>query len=235
MPYLTPENNPTNLVCRVLLIPDDVQWLAIVNGALSELTYRFNFEQYGSVTPDECVERFSEMVDNVAYDRGVCRVVGEIIPFAGDTSPNTDWLVCDGSSLLRADYPDLFAVIGVVYGATDGTHFNIPDLRGRIPLGVGSAPSLSSYVLGANGGEETHTLTTSEAPSHSHSDSGHSHTEGNASPTLIAIGAGVPAASAIPSVGVTGSGFANLSNSGGGGAHNNLQPYLAVNYLIVSK
>ena len=62
---------------------------------------------------------------------------GAVSPFAGSAAPS-NWLLCDGASLLRADYPRLFAVIGTSYGAVDGTHFNTPDLRDRTPIGVGT-------------------------------------------------------------------------------------------------
>lgn len=234
MPYLTPENDPTGLTCRVLLVPNDRDWLAIVSGALQELTYSWNFEQYGAVTVERVTQRFQEMNDRMAYREGVCRVTGEIIPFAGTVSPDPAWLLCDGASLLRADYPALFAVIGTVYGAADGTHFNLPDLRGRVPLGAGDAPSLSAYAEGDTGGEETHTLVTSETPAHSHVDSGHTHSEIPAVASFGAALTGVPIPSAVPGLGITGSGFASISSVGSDGSHNNLQPYLAINYLIVS-
>lgn len=59
---------------------------------------------------------------------------GVVLPFAGPTAP-PGWLLCDGSSLLRADYKPLFVVIGSTYGSVDGTHFNLPDMRGRIAGG----------------------------------------------------------------------------------------------------
>jgi microcystin-dependent protein len=159
-------------------------------------------------------------------------MVGEIVLWPTATPPDLSWLSCDGSSYAREDYPDLFAVIGTTYGSVDGTHFNLPDTRSRVPLGIGTGVGLSAYSVGDTGGEETHTLSSAEAPAHSHNDTGHTHAEGNAIPTPIAIGVGVPAASAIPAVGVTGLGFASISSSGGGSGHNNIQPYLALNYLI---
>lgn len=59
---------------------------------------------------------------------------GMIAPYGGSTAP-TGWLLCDGSSYLRASYTSLFAVLGTAYGSADGTHFNVPDLRGRNPIG----------------------------------------------------------------------------------------------------
>jgi len=234
MPYLTPGTLPADTICRVLFIPNTLDWLAQVTGALQELTFEYNWEQYGAVTPGQAAEAMRTMFDLFCFDEGVCRVIGELICYAGDISPDVKWLVCDGSSLLRTDYPDLFNVIGTAYGAVDGTHFNLPDLRGRVPLGVGNGPGLSSYIIGDNGGEESHTLTLTETPTHSHIDSGHTHGESTAVPSVGAAITGVPVPSATPGIGVTGAGSAVLSNSGSGGAHNNLQPYLAVNYLIVA-
>lgn len=162
-------------------------------------------------------------------------MIGEIVTIAGISNPNPgNWLTCDGASLLRTDYPDLFATVGTTFGAVDGTHFSLPDLRGRVPLGTGTGAGLSTYALGDSGGEENHVLITAETPAHSHTDTGHSHTEGIASPAVGAAIVGVPIPSAIPAVGVTGAGSAALSATGGDGAHNNRQPFIALNYFIVA-
>jgi len=231
--WLTPDSAPGNVTSRCIFIPDDPQWVAIVAGALIALTFPYNFEQYGTATPDETASVFVDMFDNFSYNIGVCRVIGEIVVTAGTANPNPgNWIVCDGSSLLRSDYPDLFAALGTTYGAVDGTHFNIPDLQGRTVIGVGVGAS--TYALGDQGGEETHTLVTGEVPAHTHVDAGHTHTEGNAAPAVGAAVVGVPVPSAVPSVGVTGSGNASLDTVGGSGSHNNLQPYIALNYFIVA-
>lgn len=88
--------------------------------------------------------------------------VGEIKMFAGSTAPS-GWLICDGASLLRASYPALFSLIGTNYGSADGTHFNIPDLRDRNPIGVSGSNALAS-----NGGADSVVLGTTNLPAHSH-------------------------------------------------------------------
>lgn len=220
---------------RCLFFPDEVDWLALVSGALLALSDPDAFEPYGTATPEETATAFQVMFDAFSFNQGVCRVIGEIVTIAGISNPNPgNWLTCDGASLLRTDYPDLFATVGTTFGAVDGTHFSLPDLRGRVPLGTGTGAGLSTYALGDSGGEENHVLITAETPAHSHTDTGHSHTEGIASPAVGAAIVGVPIPSAIPAVGVTGAGSAALSATGGDGAHNNRQPFIALNYFIVA-
>jgi len=112
-------------------------------------------------------------------------MIGEIITYAGSTNPNpSQWLLCDGASLLRATYTDLFNVIGTTYGSVDGTHFSLPDMRGRTPVGAGSGSGLTPRAIGDSFGAETVTLTTAEIPAHTHSDAGHSHSESTAVASL---------------------------------------------------
>jgi len=217
--WLTPDHAPTDTICRRIVIPNQEDWIAIVSGCLVQLIYSFSYEPYGTATPEETAGVFRTVFDDYSFQTG-CRMVGEIIPYAGSSSPLLGWLVCDGSSVLRADYPDLFTVIGTVYGTVDGTHFNLPDLRGRTALGMGTGSGLTPRALGDQVGEETHQLNTAELAAHSHS-------EITASPAVGAAITGVPVPSAVPGVGSTGS-------AGGDTPHNNMQPSLAINYLIVA-
>lgn len=156
---------------------------------------------------------------------------GAVMPFAGTTAP-AEWLLCYGQAVSRTQYGQLFAVIGTTYGTGDGsTTFNVPDLRGRVVAGVdnmgGSAASrLTSTTItgggdavGEVGGSQTHTLTTSEMPSHTHTIRIDSNTGG--------------AAAYIPPSNSSNSGYTTTSNAtGGGGAHNNVQPTMVLNYII---
>lgn len=79
---------------------------------------------------------------------------GMVIPFAGSTPPS-GYLVCDGASLLRSSYATLFGVIGTTFGSVDGTHFNVPDLRGRTAVGVGAGVGGGRSGTGAPVGTES--------------------------------------------------------------------------------
>lgn len=103
--------------------------------------------------------------------------VGVVMPYAGSSAPD-GYLLCDGASLVRADYAALFSAIGTTYGAADGTHFNVPDLRGRVVAGKddmgGSSANrltdaddgLNGDTLGDTGGGETQTLVTGNLPAY---------------------------------------------------------------------
>lgn len=156
--------------------------------------------------------------------------VGKMFPFATtDPPPNT--LECDGTTYLRTSFPLLYAVLDAPF-IVDADHFTVPDMQSRFIVGAGTGSGLSSYGVNASGGDESVTLTTAEMPSHSHTDVGHVHTEITAIPTAITIGAGVPAPSALPSAGITGSSSANLTDTGGDGAHENRPPYRAMRWCI---
>lgn len=97
---------------------------------------------------------------------------GEVVDFAGSSLP-ADRLLCDGTSYLRTDYPALFAKIGITWGAADGTHFNVPDARGRTAVGAGTGSGLTARTLGSSLGDEnlqshTHTGNTNSSGAHNH-------------------------------------------------------------------
>ncbi len=165
---------------------------------------------------------------------------GSVTAYAGSSAP-TGYLLCDGSAVSRTTYAALYAIIGTTYGSGDGsTTFNLPDLKGRVIVGVGTGSGLSTRALGAKGGEESHTQTINEMPSHTHNvyDPGHYHTtyigrdDGNNSTNP---GQAPPGDAGATTYGVnTYSAYTGISiyNNGGGNAFNVMQPYIVLNYII---
>jgi microcystin-dependent protein len=142
---------------------------------------------------------------------------GVIVPYAGASAP-TNWLLCDGSAVSRSTYSVLFAVTSTQFGVGNGTTtFNLPDLRGRVPVGIDTGQS-EFNVRGETGGAKTHTLTTSEMPSHSH--------------TITTFGNAAAVEGGFFVEGLVNAGTRGTNNTGGGAAHNNLQPYIALQYII---
>lgn len=216
--YATPDTIPAGTTCRVLFIPDDELFLGAVRGALKTLIDANNWEKYGDLTPDESADAMVDMFDRFCAGEGVCRMIGEIILWAGSDAPDSsDLLLCDGTHVSSEDYPDLWNVIGTTYGGTGSTDFALPDMRTRVPIGSGTGFSLAD-----TGGEEEHTLTESEMPTHAHTyvpPVFNVDIEAPGAPDPIAAGIGLPT---------------NTGNAGGGDPHNNLQPYLVLNYYIVA-
>ncbi len=96
--------------------------------------------------------------------------VGSIAMFGGASAPN-GWLLCQGQSVLRADYPRLFAILGTTFGSADGTHFTLPDLQDKFPMGKSG-----TKALGSTGGAATQDLShVHSGPSHSHTADDHHH------------------------------------------------------------
>lgn len=157
---------------------------------------------------------------------------GVVFDYAGSTAP-TGYLMCYGQSLLRTDYPDLFAAIGTTYGSADSTHFNAPDGRGRVAAGkdnmggtaagrlTSAAGGLDGTVLGAAGGADTHTLTAAQIPAHTHNLSVGGASNGSGANTNFWQGANA-----------VGAGANTAANSGGGSAHPNVQPTVVFNKII---
>jgi microcystin-dependent protein len=154
---------------------------------------------------------------------------GLLAPYTGAAAP-TGWLLCDGSTQLKATYPALSTVLGTTYGAGDATHFVLPDLRGRVAAGadnMGGSDAgrlTSANTLGTAVGEESHTLTVAETPAHAHPGS----TVGANQFTSAGVGG-------VAGTSTGGSTFNNgivVASQGGGSAHNNMQPTLTVNYIV---
>lgn len=150
--------------------------------------------------------------------------VGSIAAYGGTTAP-TNWLICDGSAISRADYGDLFDTIGITFGAGNGTTtFNIPDLRGRFP--IGKATSGTGSTLGGTGGLIDHTHT---GPSHQHAVTGGPSVGTPSATTEVQSGTGVTVSSSTHTHALSGS--VDAAGAGNTGTAN--PPFQAVNYIIL--
>jgi microcystin-dependent protein len=185
--------------------------------------------------PDETQESvIDELVSKAYFELMEHPLLGTLFPFATTSVPDGA-LECDGASYLRTDYPALYAVLDGAF-IIDADNFVAPDLSGRVILGAGSGSGLSVYAVNDNGGEENHTLITSELPSHTHgvTDPTHAHVESIAIPAVGAALVGVPIPSAVPGLGTTGASGTGISINGTGSdtAHENRQPYRALRMAI---
>lgn len=189
---------------------------------------------------------------------------GSLFPYAGSSAPS-GYLLCDGSSVSSTNYLALHAVISNTYGGSaytggSGLNFNLPDLRGRFPMGSGTGTGLNSSGTGAPsgsaqtartrgqwGGEETNLLSTNEMPSHNHNGAtgnagSHSHTLNKEVLTYMGSGGNRydPYPGSVwggsPLAGLQISTVADHSHSitaqGGGARHNNVPPFVVLNYII---
>jgi microcystin-dependent protein len=145
----------------------------------------------------------------------------------------TGWAFCDGQLLPISQNTALFSLLGTTYGGDGKSTFALPDLQGSAPMQPGQGPGLSLHDLGETGGSETVTLLESEIPAHSHSVSISTQPavarQPGAQLTAVATGVGLYG----PNSGAT-TPLAPQAASVGGGSfpHNNLQPYLTLNFII---
>lgn len=169
---------------------------------------------------------------------------GTIFAFAGPALP-TGYLLCDGGAYPLAAFPALFAAIGTSWGTPGAGLFNVPDLRGRSP--VGSSPGAlgpdrpSARAVAGNGGEEAHTLLLAELAAHGHPvvDPGHAHSPSDMSHFWtdgVVLGGGVQnlgaGTSALPGFTSNDTTGLTVANAGADGPHNTMHPFAVVNWII---
>lgn len=182
---------------------------------------------------------------------------GVITQYGGSVAPS-GYLFCTGQSLATSTYSELFAVVGYKYGGS-GSNFNLPDLRNRVVVGKGDEVEFDP--LGKTGGSKTHTLDLTQLPVHTHIQDAHNHTQnahnhnqdphshtyyfgygnvnyGSQFTAMIPLGwngSYTTSATAATNQATTATNIAATAtnqNTGGGLAHNNLQPYIVLNYII---
>jgi microcystin-dependent protein len=197
-------------------------WLDALTAAISSLVTAFTdlsdvpSSYAGAGGKAVAVKSDESGLEFVSFPAGAGAPTGSIFQWPTTSAPS-GYVICDGTSYLRSGtMAALFAVIGTTFGSADGTHFNVPDIRGRVPVGKNSA---TFSTIGNTGGEETHLLTVAEIPDHHHT---------------LYNGTGSGSAKPTNSRNAN-SGSANFvtdESNAGGGSHNNLQPYIVLNYII---
>lgn len=164
--------------------------------------------------------------------------IGEIRLFAGNYEPN-GWLFCNGQTLSISQYQALFSILWTTYGGDGKTNFCLPDLRGRVPLGYGQRPGSSVFPLGSQVGTTTAILTEAQMPSHNHLAQCRTDTTNSTDDPKDAIWGPTPGggrgsiqkpiyAAVQPDQVMA----APIQPVGGGQVHDNVQPYLGLNYII---
>lgn len=161
--WLTPDEMPTANRCLTLLIPDSEAYVQILAGTLLNLTYPENYEQYGSVTPEEISRRMSIIYNSLILSlNGECFMIGAMVMFF-TPNPPARCLPCEGGIYTGSDYPALYAMLqGSIYDIGNGL-FQLPNMRGKFPLGAQS-PSF----VNVSGGASSVTLQTENLPPHNH-------------------------------------------------------------------
>jgi microcystin-dependent protein len=154
------------------------------------------------------------MPRSVFADPYLCEIL--IVPY--NFAPR-GWAFCNGQLLNIASNAALFAILGTTYGGNGTTTFALPNLNGRAPIGVGQGPALPNYTLGQTTGAETHTLTVNQMP-----------TQAISFNEIMVRGTGGTQGTGLAKGGVLGN--TTLNVSGDGQAHNNMPPYLVMNYII---
>lgn len=157
-----------------------------------------------------------------------------IFPF---NFPPKGWAFCDGQILPLSQNTALFSLLGTTYGGDGKSNFALPNMQGNAPMHPGQGPGLSLHDLGETGGSDTVSLLESEIPSHSHApncvDGRISGQVTSPQNNLIARTGGSPANSYIPTVtGLQPMSDNMIAPAGGDQPHNNLQPYLTLNFCI---
>ncbi len=155
--------------------------------------------------------------------------LGEIIMFGGNFAPR-GWALCDGQLLAISQNDALFSLLGTIYGGDGRTTFGLPDLRGRAPIHEGSGPGLTPRTIGQKSGTETQSLSVGTMPAHTHTLAASSTEADSNAPagkvladtnSALYAGSGTEVPTSIP-----------IGNSGGGGAHENMMPFLVINFCI---
>ncbi len=161
--------------------------------------------------------------------------IGQIQPFGFNFAPK-NWLFCNGQLMSIAQNTALFSLLGTTYGGDGVTTFALPDLRGRASLHFGQGPGLTTRVLGEASGQETVTLLNSQMPTHNHllnaTTTSTAEVPTNAFPGSAALASDGAAVTAYGTTPNTTMSPQAIGLAGGNQPHQNMQPYLVLNWCI---
>lgn len=164
--------------------------------------------------------------------------VGEIRLFAGNFAP-LNWRFCDGSLIAISGNEALYNLIGTTYGGNGTTTFGMPNLLGRVPVHQGTLAGGPTFVIGQSAGSEQVTLITQQIPSHSHSLFASTIGQGQTPSSVLIPAQATTSATGSPNIYSAAPPNQNetlvpttIVNDGGSQPHENLQPYLVLNYII---
>lgn len=226
--YQTPASAPAKQRIRRVRIPDSQDWLGAVNGVLEILGNREYWRDNLTGGIDISTATFVGRVIFQDYMASDGFMIGTIVAAATQFRPPYT-IPCDGAAYNRVDYPALYDVLDPIY-ITDADHFVTPDLRRRVPVGVGG-----DYVIGTIIGAESITLTSAQMPSHTHTIAPHSHSEIAATPTPINGGLEAPAIASQPTPAITGATALVTDSSGSGESIDIRNPAIALTYYIYAE
>lgn len=213
--WLTPDS--TDLIgdprIRTIEIPGHL--FSYISGALMMLAESENWEENGDATPEEMSQFFSDVFDE--YATSEFKMVGQMAVFAGGAVGFPfGWIRCFGQTINQADYPELTAVVPPVWKS--GSIITLPDMRGQTVVGRGTHPTHGLYPVGSQGGTRTETLTTTQMPAHVHN-----YYLKNS--TVLAAPGALPVVAPINTA-------AASDTEGGSSSHNNMPPYVALDWAI---
>ena len=157
--------------------------------------------------------------------------VGEIRMFAGNFAP-AGWNFCDGTLLAISENETLFQLIGTTYGGDGESTFQLPNLQSRVPIHMGKGPDGTTYQLAEMAGVETVTLSTQQIPSHNHSFLGSASIATQQTPAGNIVAQSTLAKMYIQDTADTPLAANSIGPAGGSQPHDNMQPYLCINFII---
>lgn len=215
--FRTGDEALTSLVFVYLTVPSALWFQRELSDLIADMTKEENWNAVGTVTIDDAVQ-----AAQITY-WSMTTMVGQVLPVVTADLPD-NMLLCDGATYNRVDYPTLYAVLDSAYILSADT-FKVPDLRGRTVIGAGTGSGLSTRVVGATGGEETHQLTVGELAAHHHS----------YDPVVIVDvdleDLGLPqgnAAQIVPLI------TENTYDEGSDDPHNNMQPFYVMKWGVIA-